>query len=105
LVETGILYVCLRSFDYTSYLLKIYFANQIEKHQKFNFLFTGVSLNGYLPPNTITKYRAVEFTKNAEIYFNVQVNSGNVKLYGYVCEEAKKCKFNYQNFESKSKKI
>ncbi len=82
--------------------MKIYFSNEIEKHQKFNFLFTGISLNGYLPANTITKHRAVEFTKNADIYFDVQVNSGNLKLYGYVCEEAKKCVFNIHNFEAKS---
>lgn len=59
-------------------------------------------MNGYLPANTVTKYRAVEFTKNADIFFDVKVNSGNVKLYGYVCEEAKKCIFNAQNFEAKS---
>lgn len=60
-------------------------------------------MNGYLPPNTVTKYRAVEFSKNADIFFDVQVNSGNIKLYGYVCEEAKKCRVTKHNFESKSK--
>ena len=86
-------------------MLKVFYASKIEKHQKFNFLFTGVNLNGYLPGNKITKYRAVEFTKNADIFFDIQVNSGNIKLYGYVCEEASKCHFNNQNFESNSNYI
>jgi len=96
------MYICLRSFDYTSYLFKVYYANQIEKNQKFNFLFNGVTMNGYLPSNSVIKYRAIEFTKDADIFFDLQVFSGNLKIYGYVCEESKKCVFNNQNFESKS---
>jgi len=83
--------------------MKIFFANQIEKFQKFNFLFTGVTLNGYLPANALSKYRALEFTKDSDIFFDLQIKSGNLNLYGYVCEEVKKCIFNHENFDSKSK--
>ena len=93
----------MKSYDYTSYLLKIFFENQFEKYQKFNFLYTGVNLNGYLPKNSVTKYRAVEFSKNSDVTFDIQVNSGNLSVYGYVCEEMRNCKFTFENFEPNSK--
>ncbi len=92
-VSTGPVYVCLKSYDYTSYLMKIYFASQTENLQKFNFLFTGVSLNGYLPAEAITRHRVTEFTLDSDIFFKIHVYAGSPQFYGYVCEDSRKCFF------------
>ena len=102
-LETFELYFCLKSYDYTSYLIKVYFANQIEKYQKFNFILAGMNLNGYLPPKNVIKYRTIEFSEDADINFNVHVNSGSMELYGLVCEDFTKCLIkgdNIQNFSN-----
>lgn len=91
--STGPVFICLKSYDYTSYLLKVYFESQTESLQKFNFLITGVTLNGYVPKGAVTRHRVTEFTQNSDIYFKMQVNSGNPQFYGYICEEARKCYF------------
>jgi len=103
--NTGLIYICLRSYDYTSYMLKIYFSSQTENLQKFNFLYTGVSVNGYLPKETVTRYRATEFTKDADIFFKLKVYSGNPKFYGYVCNEAKLCFFSKEVISNLSKHL
>jgi hypothetical protein len=71
--------------------MKIYFANQIEKYQKFNFILAGINLNGYLPSKKVIKYKAIEFSDNADIKFEMHVNSGSMELYGIVCENSSEC--------------
>lgn len=90
---TGSVYICLKSYDFTSYLMKIYYASQTEFLQKFNFLFTGVTVNGYLPKETVTRHRVTEFTNDSDIFFKMQVFSGFPQLYGYICQDARKCFF------------
>jgi hypothetical protein len=101
--STGRVYVCLKSYDYTSYLLKVFFSSQTENLQKFNFLFSGVTLNGYLPAGAVTRHRATEFTIDSDIFFKMKVYSGNPQFYGYVCEEARKCFFTKDAIELLSK--
>ena len=93
-LNSGPVYICLKSYDYTSYIMKIFFASQTENLQKFNFLFSGVSVNGYLPAEAITRHRVTEFTLDADVFFKMQVYSGNPQFYGYVCEDVRKCFFN-----------
>lgn len=87
---TGSNYICLKSYDYTSYLMKVYFSSQVQNLQKFNFLFSGVSLSGYLPADKVTKYRITEFTPNSDIFIKMKTISGKPKVYGYVCENARR---------------
>ncbi len=96
---TGKVYFCLKSYDYTSYLLKIFFSSQTQNLQKFNFLFSGVTVNGYLPKETITRHRVTEFSSGADIFFNMKVYSGNPEFYGYVCENSRKCFFTKDSLE------
>lgn len=103
--KTGPVYVCLKSYDYTSYLLKIFFASQTENLQKFNFLFSGVSVNSYLPAESITRHRVTEFTLDSDIFFKMQVYSGNPQFYGYVCEDARKCFFTKETLNLLGKKF
>ncbi len=56
-------------------------------------------MNGFLPSNSTTKYRAVEFSRDADVFFDLQVFSGNVKIYGYICEDYTKCFFDNVKFE------
>jgi hypothetical protein len=86
-------FICLKSYDYSSYLLKVFFAPQTQFLQKFNFLFSGVFINGYLPSESVTKYRATEFTSTSDIFFKLKVISGNPIMYGYLCENVRNCQF------------
>lgn len=96
-------YICLKSYDYTSYLLRVYFPSQSHYLQRFNFLFNGVSITGYLPAETVTKYRATEFTYSSDIFFNMKVISGNPQIYGYVCSQVKECFFTKEKINELSK--
>lgn len=97
--DTGSIYFCLRGYDYTSYLLKIFFVSQTESLQKFNFLFSGVKINNYLPKDLVTRHRITDFTIDSDIFFDMKVLSGNPQFYGYVCEEARKCFFTKETLE------
>lgn len=97
--NTGPVYICLRTYDYTSYMLKVFFASQTENLQKFNFLFSGVTINSYLPKGAVTRHRITDFSVDSDIFFNMKITSGNPKFYGYVCEEARKCFFTKENLE------
>jgi hypothetical protein len=94
---TGSNFICLKSYDYTSYLLKVYFVSQTQYLQKFNFLFSGVYINGYLPLETVTKYRATEFTSTSDIFFKLKVISGNPIMYGFICENIRNRNCHYIN--------
>ena len=104
-LETGTFYLCLKSYDYTSYFLKVYFANQIERYQKYNFILAGMNLNGYLPAKKVIKYKTVEFTENADIKYEMHVNSGIMELYGIVCEKLSECLIKGDNIGDYGKKI
>lgn len=95
----------MKSYDYTSYFIKVYFANQIERYQKFNFLLAGMNLNGYLPPKKLIKYKTIEYSDNADIKYEMHVNSGNMELYGLVCEHPRDCWIKGNNLEQFGKKI
>jgi hypothetical protein len=58
-----------------------------------------MNLNGYLPANKVIKYRAIEFSTDEDITFNLHVNSGLVELYGIVCEEITKCLIKGNNIQ------
>lgn len=92
----------MKSFDYTSFILKAYYASQTEKFQKNNFLNNGILLNGYLISGSLTKYRIIEFSRNADIFIQVKVSTGKIKLYGQLCEDVKKCVVDKNNFETLS---
>lgn len=98
-------FICIKSFDYTSYLLKVFFAPQVQFLQRFNFLFSGTSISGYLPPNTITKYRATEFSYESDMFYKMKVISGNPRIYGYICKEIRKCFFDKQRLQEISKDL
>ena len=85
--------------------MKVYFANQVEKFQKFNFILAGMNLNGYLPPEKVIKYRTIEYSDYADINFNLHVNSGSMELYGLVCEKFSECLIKGKNIKNFSNLI
>ena len=58
-----------------------------------------MNLNGYLPQKKVIKYRTIEFSKNADIKFDLHVNSGSMELYGIVCEKFSDCLIKGKNIE------
>jgi hypothetical protein len=58
-----------------------------------------MNLIGYLPPKKVTKYRTIEFSKDADIKFDMHVNSGSMELYGIVCEKFSDCLIKGENIE------
>ena len=88
--ETGYLYFCFKSNVYydTTFYLKIMAESKIEDFQRGNFIINGVSLNGYLPADKVTRYRAIDFTTTANITLKLETVSGSPILYANVKEDS-----------------
>lgn len=91
--QFGEVYVCIKGFSDTSYLLRIFLESKIERSQNFNFLFNSVHTNGFLPSGNATKYRVIDFSNSENVTIVMTKKAGNPILYGYICEDIRKCYF------------
>lgn len=90
----GELNFCLKTIENSSYMVKAFYEDDIERYQHLNFLFRNREVNGYLPPGKATRYRVVEFNYESDITISMKVKNGDPKLYGFICDDITKCIFN-----------
>ena len=77
------LHFCNIASEETSYSMKIYYEENSEKAQKLNYLLPGISSDGILPGNSVTKYTIFSFEQDKDINIDLKIKSGEPKLYVY----------------------
>jgi hypothetical protein len=79
----------------TSYHFSISREEDLEKNQLYNFLPSGLSFSGFLPPGNVTTYKHWRSDiHGSDMNIILKVNKGNPELYAYVCRDFKQCQFN-----------
>ena len=78
------LHFCFIATEETSYTIKIYYQENVEKAQKVNFLLPGINSDDILPGKTITKYYILDIEQNKDINIDLRAKSGKPKLYAYI---------------------
>ena len=81
--KTNSLHFCFLSNEETAYSIRVYFQENSEIAQKFNFLFPGLKSETFLPANNVTRYELVYFDTNRDIFIDIIEIRGDPKLYVY----------------------
>ena len=82
-INTGNIYLCFESnrFNSTSFIFRLFPESSVEDFQRGNYIINGVSLNGYLPADKVTKYMVIDFSTNANITLKLETVSGSPILF------------------------
>ena len=75
------LHFCIYANEETSLSLRIYYLNQANDIQNLNIVYPGITIEDYLPKNTLTKYRLEDFDIKRDIYIYLNTQQGKQKLY------------------------
>ena len=99
------IYFCIYGLEKGSYIINVRNLNSITYMQKYNYIFPGQEINGYLPDNQITSYQIIDnnLNKNSNITINLKNIEGRTKLYGYFCDLEKDliCSFGMYKLQNK----
>lgn len=105
----NLLHFCAYVYEKTSYLIGAHYASQTEQLQKLNYLLMGNTLMGYLPKNQVTKYRILDFSRDANLNITIDTIEGEPKLYGFFTQDFRGSFFNYdrlkKEIQSKNKNL
>ena len=103
--EKNKIYFCVYGLEKGSYILNVNNLNGISGIQKYNYLFPGYNINGYLAGNQITSYQVMDnnLNKNTNITISLKNLEGKAKLYGYFCDSENDlfCGFGLYKLQSK----
>ena len=75
------LHFCIYANEETSLSLRIYYIDQANDIQNLNIVYPGISIEDYLPKNTLTKYRLEDFNIQKDIFIYLNIIQGKLKLY------------------------
>ena len=99
------IYFCVYGLEKGSYLININNLNGITNIQKYNYIFPGQGINGYLAESQITSYQIMDssLNKNSNITISLKNIEGSAKLYGYFCDYEKDlfCSFGLYKLQNK----
>ena len=99
------IYFCVYGLEKGSFMLNVNQLNYISDIQKYNYLFPGQEINGYLAEGQITSYQIMDnnVNKNSNITISLKNIQGKAKLYGYFCDSEKDlyCSFGSYKLENK----
>ena len=99
------IYFCVYGLEKGSYMLNINNINSIANIQKYNYVFPGQEINGFLLQGQVTSYQIMDndINKNSNITLSLKNQQGNAKLYGYFCDSEKDffCSFGSYKLQNK----
>ena len=99
------IYFCIYGLEKGSYIININNLNSITNIQKYNYVFPGQEINGYLADSQITSYQIMDnnLNKNSDITISLKNIQGKAKLFGYFCDSEKDlfCSFGLYKLQSK----
>ena len=86
--EKNRLHFCIYGEEKGSYLLSASYLNDASNLQRYNYIFPGNEVNGFLPENHITSYKIIDnnINKNSNVTITLKNIQGKAKLYGYFCD-------------------
>ena len=89
--EKNRLHFCVYGLQKGSYMLSVNYINEIYTLQKYNYIFPGHEVNGFLYENRITSYKIIDsnINKNSNITLILKNIQGKAQLYGYFCDSKK----------------
>ena len=99
------LYFCVYGIEKGSYMLTANYLNEITTLQKYNYIFPGHQVNGFLPENQITSYKIIDsnVNKNSNITISLKNIQGKAQLYGYFCDSKKDLFCSFGDYKLKMK--
>ena len=82
------LHFCIYGIQKGSFMLRVNYLNEISSLQKYNYIFPGYEINGFLPENEVTSYKIIDnnINKNSNITISLKNIQGKAILYGYFCD-------------------
>ena len=82
------LHFCIYSIEKGSYSINVNYLIEITALQRYNNIFPGNEVIGYLPENQITSYKIIDnnVNKNSNITITLKNIQGKSELYGYFCD-------------------
>ena len=82
------LHFCIYGIEKGSYSINVNYLNEITTLQRYNNIFPGNQVNGYLPDKQITSYKIIDnnINKNSNITITLKNIQGKSELYGYFCD-------------------
>ena len=100
------IFFCIYGLEKGSYIINVRNLNSISYTQKYNYIFPGQEINGYLTENeVITSYQIIDnnVNKNSNITISLKNIEGKTKLYGYFCDLEKDLVCNFGTYKLKNK--
>ena len=99
------LYFCVYGIEKGSYMINVNQLNMITSYQKYNYIFPGQEINGYLAEGQITSYQIIDNNenKNSNITLNFKNIEGNAKLFGFFCDSEKDIYCSFGEYKLKNK--
>ena len=99
------LYFCIYGIQKGSYSLNINYLNEITSLQRYNQIFPGSEINGFLPVDKITSYKIIDnnMNKNSNITITLKNIQGKSELYGYFCDSKKDLFCSFGEYKLKTK--
>ena len=103
--ENNKIYFCVYGIEKGSYMINANNLNMITNFQKYNYIFPGQEINGYLTEGQVTSYKMIDdnMNKNSNITLSFKNIEGNAKLFGYFCDSKKDlfCSFGLYKLQNK----
>ena len=89
--EKNRLHFCIYGEEKGSYMISANYLNEISNLQRYNYIFPGHEVNGFLPENQITSYKVIDNNKNKNSNITITLKNiqGKAQLYGYYCDSEK----------------
>ena len=81
------LHFCFIADQETSYSIKLYYQENVEKAQKLNYLLPGMGSDDILEEKKVTKYNLLYFEQNKDIKIELKIKKGTPKLYTFFTYE------------------
>ena len=81
------LYFCFIASEETSYTVKIYYQENVEKVQRLNYLLPGIGADDRLPSKALTKYTLFYLEQKKDFKIELKVKSGSPNMYIYYSYE------------------
>ena len=99
------LHFCVYGIQEGSYILSVNYLNEISSLQRYNYIFPGHEVMGFLPENEITSYKIIDnnVNKNSNITISLKNIQGQAKLYGYFCDSKKDLFCSFSDYKLKMK--
>ena len=82
------LHFCIYGIERGSYYINVNYLNEITTLQRYNNIFPGNQVNGFLPNKEVTSYKIIDnnVNKNSNITITLKNIQGKSELYGYFCD-------------------